>query len=186
VTFWNDGTSLLDGSSIVQTDGPKISFAADSEILKITRLAETNGANAINLQRCGDHSSVAHLDFEYLDPQDGATFEILHTDPTGNAECHGKIKGIPEGIRTINPNPRGIFPRTIRRRYPKPFFLVTLALGIALLVTSVLPHHPELTAQHSVSLARIFLFVAGLMYIIGGSFALYMTRRRVPKSLLQK
>jgi hypothetical protein len=193
LTFWNAGTSLLDGDDIALENGPTVAFSRDAQILKVTRLVETNEANDIELERCAKNPSVAHLSFKYLDSQDGATLEILHTDPVGNPTVGGKIKGIPEGIRFSG------FPAKDRARYPwdvgltragrsrffRGLIIAMTIVGIAAITSSLLPHHPQIVqSPPSTAAPRIGLFIAGAMYVLLSLAVLYRSRRRVPKRLL--
>ena len=75
-------------------------FSEDSQILEAARLKATRSINRFRLGREIGKANVAVFDFEYLNPQDGAVFEVLHTDSERFLTIVGSIMGIRAARKT--------------------------------------------------------------------------------------
>ena len=66
MTFWNDGTKVLDGSDIVKADPLIISYPEGSKILSYKILRQTKEVNGFSLKLVPDKPNVLLIDFDYL------------------------------------------------------------------------------------------------------------------------
>jgi hypothetical protein len=98
--FWNDGTKTIDGKDIVEKERLRIVFNSDDgEILYAKVIKVTREVNDFKIEINNIKRNEAIINFDYLDPSDGAVIEILHTFKKSKMKVEGVIKGIPEGIK---------------------------------------------------------------------------------------
>lgn len=98
IVFWNSGTNLLDGKNIHNEDPFRIEYGSEATILSAKKITETNKLNKFEISIDESHPNVAFLDYDYLDRNDGAVFEILHTDKAKSPKVCGTIKGLTKRI----------------------------------------------------------------------------------------
>lgn len=102
IVIWNHGKKTLYESDIVKDDSLKIVFDDSVEILSTDVTKVTRQANKFSV----DHLSKneVSITFEYLDANDGATIEILHTGYNNIPVISGTIIGIPKGVIKFDKN----------------------------------------------------------------------------------
>ena len=79
IAVWNSGNQTLTGDQIVDGDPLRIVTSEGSEILEASILKRTRQVNEFSCVRVNDVPNGAFCRFDYLDPQDGALIQIIHT-----------------------------------------------------------------------------------------------------------
>ena len=95
VIIWNSGYSTFDGKNIVERNPLRSVFTG--HILRVTRLKETRPENMFQA-KIGSIQNEVIFFIDYLEPEDGAVFEIYHTGEELFPSIEGSIKGLPKGI----------------------------------------------------------------------------------------
>jgi len=178
IIFWNSGKSTLYGKDIVDDDPLRFSFGKDAEILMARILKITKKMNKFEARINPKSPNEVIINFDYLDPNDGAVIEILHTSIQRTPECKGTIRGVPKGILNWGRFPYDVFLRRpmLRKAFSVLFFLLFF-FGIGIFFVGILDHESEL-----VILGLLYLISLCLLYLIPAS-PLCIYRRRYPKSL---
>ena len=160
IIFWNSGKSTLYGKDIVDDDPLRFSFGKDAEILRARIPKITKKMNKFEARINPKSPNEVIINFDYLDPNDGAVIEILHTSIQRTPECKGTIRGVPKGILNWGRLPYDVLPY---RRY--------LPLTITFLMVFIIL---------AWFLNEWVLVIFGLFYF---SAPLWIYRKRYPKSL---
>jgi hypothetical protein len=98
IVFWNSGKALVRGSDIVKDDLLRCEFSEGSRVLEARVLKVTPPTNKFGAETDSNVPSKVVLTFDYLDPNDGAVVEILHTDTKRYPDIKGTVRGVPKGI----------------------------------------------------------------------------------------
>ncbi len=95
VAFWNGGTSVLDGSALVQRDPLRITVHPDGKILDATIVANPNPECDCRVKfDCEVEPKSVLIDFDFLNPNNGIAVRILHTAQAHGLEVGGTLKGV--------------------------------------------------------------------------------------------
>jgi hypothetical protein len=97
IAIWNIGNTTLTADQIVDGDPLLIVTSEGSEILEATILNCTRQVNEFSCVRVHDVPNQAFCRFDYLDPQDGALIQIIHTG-TDKVQVVGTLRGIRKRI----------------------------------------------------------------------------------------
>lgn len=97
IAVWNSGNQTLTGDQIVDGDPLLIVTSEGSEILEASILKSTRQVNEFSCARVTDVPNEAYCRFDYLDPQDGALIQIIHTG-TDKVQVVGTLRGIRKRI----------------------------------------------------------------------------------------
>jgi hypothetical protein len=177
VSFWNAGNATLQGADIVDKDPLHLQYGKSTKVLSVTVLRTTRSVLGVRAVASPHDARMVDLNFDYLDPQDGALIEILHTG-TGSPKLLGTIKGVPKGFRQ-----RG---NTRASRAVSFGIKIVQALGLVLIVstmglTLLIGPHP-LLPQRGWILGAMLL---GLVFWISASLHSVWERRTFnpPKTL---
>lgn len=209
VVFWNDSRSDFSGSRVVSTDPIQCSIDG-GRVLSVRVIGATREASEFEAEVVpGDKASV-RLKFDYLDQQDGALIELLHTSRILHPRMSGVIRGVPRGIKDLGRSSRAFSPDLIEDRLGNPWIVVRLAgkrRGINLDLATLLVYstllglaiHKGLTGEYLLlpplaSLAdwfsRVLLVSFGILAFLLVPVLLlrrvWRDRRRFPKALLIK
>ncbi len=184
MTFWNDGTKVLDGSDIVKADPLIISYPEGSKILSYKILRQTKEVNGFSLKLVPDKPNVLLIDFDYLDPKGGITCEIIHDSEKHDPEVLGSIKGIPSGFKALGKVHShvgwSVFP-FFSNGFQKMFIRKTtlwimMLMGFLMSISGII-------WKDSIRLGSFPLIVSGIIYILVPVLPLWLMRRRYPKHL---
>ncbi|MGG4452358.1 hypothetical protein [Brevibacillus porteri] len=197
IIIWNSGTNSIDGKNIVKNDPLRLEFGEDEEIIGASILKRTKEVNDFEITNNTEQRNVLILNFEYLDPQDGVSIEILHTDISRYPKFKGSIKGMPNGV--INwgrkTDSTEIFTTTLFNtmmpKFTKHFLGIMIILGALITAFSVIvPYYFEELAKKIIesnnnpnSSIFVFLFILGIFYSTLPILAIWVSRRRYPKLL---
>jgi hypothetical protein len=96
VVFWNNGNDIIDGTDIKTALPLSIRAVDDTEILEVQILKVSNPANLFTSE-LEDNRKSARLIFDYLNSNEGAVIQVLHTGASlVNIIVWGEIKGVKE------------------------------------------------------------------------------------------
>jgi hypothetical protein len=98
VIFWNAGKKIIYGSDIVADDAVRCELSPDARALEVRVIKHTRDANKFTAVIDDNSQNRVILSFDYLDPQDGAVLELLHTDSVRDPAVKGTIRGVPKGF----------------------------------------------------------------------------------------
>ncbi|OXI34530.1 hypothetical protein CFB89_07165 [Burkholderia sp. AU16741] len=93
IWVWNAGNATLRGDDIVAKDRLRLEYASKTQVLSVRVLKVTRTVIGFTASP-RDNSSQILIDFDFLDGEDGALIEILHTGK-GTPAFLGTIKGVP-------------------------------------------------------------------------------------------
>jgi hypothetical protein len=181
VVLWNSGTQMIRSSDIVSDDPIRINVSQESQVLQFHVITSTRPVIKFQVRSQPCLSNSILCEFDYLDPGDGATIEILHTDKESYPSILGTIRGMPRGLRDWGKAP--ILEPSLR--------LNGLRMSIALLavctvLVSVLytPAWDTYLWQSGVIyFLRIITFFLGILSIIPIVWFYLKARRRFPSKL---
>ncbi|KRF39813.1 hypothetical protein [Paenibacillus sp. Soil787] len=98
IVLWNSGTSTVNGNDNIKDDRLRLEFSEGTQILRTNIIKENRRINKLSVQLDTECSNLVNVDFDFLDPNDGAVIELLHTDQKKYPHIKGTIKGIPKGV----------------------------------------------------------------------------------------
>ena len=142
VWIWNCGTETIRGSQMVEDDTLRCVFDPDTRILSATVASATRTVNKFAVNQPAVKLNEAHLTFDFLDPNDGARVELLHTSKARYPMVAGTIRGIPKGIKDMTSSgfPHVLdraFNTVLRRR--KVIYSIAAVVGTIALIIGFLP-----------------------------------------------
>jgi len=193
IVIWNNGTEVLSGEDIVESDLLRFSFPEGSNILSFNIIKNTRDTNDFFLSKDEGRNNELVINFSYLDPQDGATIEILHDSENRYPEIIGTIKGIPKGVedlgrvysnKPVNAKPR--FNLIFLNR--KLIFWTAIIMGLSLFILGLLPNGiveialNEKAIENKGSL-KIAFVITGALYTLLPASMLWYRREKYPKAL---
>ena len=191
ISFWNAGRKTILGSEVVSAD--PVRFEADETEVKILSariIRVTRDVDRAELEVAGN---TVLLKFDFFDPKDGVTLEVIHTGIGSRLDCRGTIRGIPQGIKnadgskllnSLKPRKRGgtndfvpaglhrdVARRIIRNGWPFLIPLIFVALGFmfigySIFLRSSLSYENYLIWAHSLTNNIADLKQAGIITLI--------------------
>lgn len=187
IIFWNNGAETLERSHIVIANPLRISVKQGVKILDAEVLVSNNPHSDFSLIKSNDELS-ARIELEYLDKNDGAVIQIIHTGVSSiDISIDGSIKGVKRIYikRVIELNNSTTFSK---------LYLSSLVIFISVFISvlSILTELPKdsqlLLFPQSFSRAdpTVNMYIAGIFtYVIfSGIFVIYwLIRTKIPKGL---
>lgn len=191
VVFWNDGKATLRGSDIVGDDPIRCEVSEDARMLEVRLVTCTRPVNKFAAAIDPKASNCALITFDYLDPQDGAAIEILHTASNRYPAIKGTIRGVPKGLlsrgRILSANHVGQNQASLLRRVFSVLPWLSIFAGVvAVTVAVLLPEKYLVSASHAdtqTSIPRSVIAIVGVLYALPGLLLWWMTHRRYPAAL---
>jgi hypothetical protein len=101
--IWNHGNETIRGSEIAYADPLCLCMPDDrgEEILEAQVKRITRPAINMALTKCDGDDARRLITFDFLDPGDGASIEVLHNSLLGRPTLKGTIVGMPAGATDI-------------------------------------------------------------------------------------
>src|SRR5271154_4018409 len=171
LAVWNAGNTTVRGNDIVEADPLAVGIDPGSSILGTGLLSATRTVNDFHIRVMAQDRSRAFLDFDYLDPGDGAVFQIIHSGAKCTARVTGSLRGIPRGLENWGDLEEWVVRknrliRILSESIPQLLLLVVVALGLKWSSALLTTHFPA-TAKYfplfqgrSKVIAEIFLFTS--------------------------
>ena len=176
---------MVDGRNIVTDDPIRCEFPTDSRILRAHVIKSTR--SVIRFTATVDfrkHSSVL-LNFDFLDPGDGAVVELLHTSEKEFPIVAGTVKGVPRGIQNWGQISRSRSAGTMFLRQLIFIAFISVSVGVSMAAIEVFAPGSIFQSNRTPdSNYRWFAAILLLPYLLGPILLLWNSRRRFPRSLL--
>jgi len=193
IVIWNNGTEVLSGEDIVESDLLRFSFPEGSNILSFNVIKNTRDTNEFSLSKDENRNNELVINFSYLDPKDGATIEILHDSENRHPEIIGTIKGLPKGVedlgRVYSNKPMNVKP-PFNFIFPnrKLVFWTAIIMGLSLFILGVLPDGiVEIAVNEKATedkgSVKIAFIITGALYTLLPASMLWYRREKYPKAL---
>lgn len=178
VVLWNPGWKVIEARDVVASDPLSFLFP-DGDVLEATLVKTTRDAPSVSVRvdegRC-------FVEFDFLDREDGATIDLLHTAADAAPSWSGTVKGMPEGIQDFGT----LVPSNTRKPRKRPRTIVAESLGEGLGtgagVLSALVVAQNLSGW---KLLAFFVGVAVIVVATVGILARFRRRRRIPSALTE-
>jgi len=186
IVIWNYGDRTISRTDLVEGDPLRVEVPEGGQILKHTIHRQTRSVNAWNI----DQPSPNRLDltFDFVDPGDGISLEVIHSQPGSELDVVGTIRGIPKGLINYD---RPFWSGIAHPLLLRVVFFVGIALGACLGLYGLLPSQlgqwfpAALSRAEPIDPQRIrwVLVMCGFLYAALPGFMLWSSRRRYPASL---
>ena len=195
LALWNAGNMTIGGEQIVSSDPLRVEVEEGSEILKIDILKTTREVNAFKLSHREESKRIVDINFQYLDPGDGLSLNILHSGDRGDLELLETVRGIPSGVSNYGRGPWSLAQQFARLPIPfksvRTFFVIILVIGLFIMLFGLLAPYlviwfPKLSGHGStrdIIGSRWPAVAAGALYVIMATLALWIRRKRYPALL---
>lgn len=178
VAFWNGGNETMNGSDVATTDPISFRVKNDFRILEAIVVSMQDASNKIDLTRSRDERSV-RLDFEYLDRNQVAVLQVIHTGKSSNdITISGTVKGAGKPERALASRNEVIL---FSRPQVIAFFGFLAIAEVFFIATGINPNSPignpipQLVNSPSISLLTVF------GSFLGSFFVGYLFQKRIPK-----
>ena len=130
IVLWNSGDRTINGSDLVIGDHLRLELANDGLILKHEILQQTRDVNGWSVERSAPNR--LNVSFDFLDPRDGISLEVIHTELGRHLDLKGTIKGMPAGFRDYGRVGNVGFGHSSKVRRRRVFQKITLGAGLGL------------------------------------------------------
>ncbi|MDD0998863.1 hypothetical protein M5G20_23780 [Pseudomonas sp. TNT2022 ID1044] len=180
IIIWNSGENTLSGGDIVDKD-PLRFHIADGRILSLSVLKTGRAVNDFRiLTTPGEDTNEVEFTFDFLDANDGAVVEILHTSTDRQPRIKGTLRGLPRGARNF-----GRFLRTKPRKKPTRGKIPDLLFYLGVAASGALFAASGGRLEFLSDLGRAGTIAASFLGGFAGMWATnwYFTKRKYPKSL---
>ena len=172
IAFWNAGRDTINSQDIASTDPLTVHVKKGCKILDTKVLYTKKLVNLFSITTADDQSNIT-LNFEYLDKDEGAVIQILHTGKSSeDIEIRGTIKGAGKLAQKHVPRLRGdipLFPSLPNKMRRLIFALIYFLFPIPVFVLMYL-------------YGGIDGMVAGIIILIFyWGMGLHIIKRRLPK-----
>lgn len=181
--IWNSGENTVSGSDIVSKDPLRFAVGSDGRILAVSVLKTSRSVNDFVLVPPLERTTnEAKFTFDFLEANDGAVIEILHTSTNRKPRVEGTLKGLPKGFRNLGQFTR---PKPQKKRSKGPFGILRPALpfiGVAAAGFLFAAFESQSTTFHLDRMSNILMpFMGGFAGMWAASW--FVSRRRYPISL---
>ena len=186
--LWNSGKALLNGEEMVLDDPLRAEVSLGADVLRVRVQKVTRLTNKFLARINPQSQNQVLLEFDYLDPGDGAVVEMLHTDQRRYPEVKATFRGVPRGILNWGTLPV-LRPRRLLFGLSNPKYLggVATLLGIALVVFGLALPGTLLDVTPAPDPRRLFTWAflsVGAVNALFGAFLLWLVRSRFPRALV--
>lgn len=189
IVLWNSGNMTINGSQVVDSDPVRLELTKEGEILKVDVLRHSRASNMVRIIPRNGSLNIVDIPFDYFDPKDGISLEVIHSSTKNSIKCMGTIRGIPKGISNYG---KLIFQNNRKSNYPfarfsvlrKLFQIFMAAVGGAIIFVGLYePQWFALADRSDADMPSWLFVVVGLLYFIPPVVLLWIRRRRYPQTL---
>lgn len=132
VVLWNAGEKTILGDDIVTANQLRLKLRGDGRVLAATVLKTKRDFCQIEALPDASCPSETNICFDFLDAEDGAVIEILHTSKESDVEFLGAVRGLPQGLHNFDIiQPMEIYPISASVATFVAFIMRTTISGIA-------------------------------------------------------
>ena len=189
IILWNSGNETFSRNQLLDDDPLRVEISEGETILQASVLRRTRGVNNLVLAMNEESPRSANIAFEYLDPEDGATLEVLHTDSRTNLGIKGTIKGLPHGLSDwglIELQKAAVVSRRVTPRVLRLVILVIAGftfIGFAVFRSRFFWWRSDIPIAPVLSGADWLFIGMGLIYVVGAFAEFWASRKRYPVQL---
>ena len=181
--IWNSGNEVIDSRDIVESKKLMIILKDENEsILNSKIIAESDETNKFRIDLLQDN--IAVINFDYIDPKEGAVIQIAHTGSNDSLQVDCKIKG----GKIIRNTGKKNYKRISRKNFRTLITILTgitvilmmfLCIKIFLFMWEIIPQEKfELLKSDNVVIDKI---LSAIMLPLGGStvFQFYIMVKKI-------
>lgn len=185
IIIWNMGNKTIEGKDIVEDDKLRIVFNGDDgEILYPKIIKTTRNVIKFNANKIDNKNKEVEINFDYLDVNDGAFIEILHTFQKAEPIIEGTIKGMPNGIKNLGYTNDLIKKSKLERIFSKVFETIVFFIGgLSLIIFSILVLILKCPHKKIDLVAIIVSIFYGIFIIIATMFNYKVNNSKFPEKL---
>jgi len=180
IWFWNAGKTTVRGEDIVRIDPLRFRFGG--KVLNVGVEKVSREAIQITIETPDERRDTVDCGFDFLDPDDGAVLEVLHSGAATAPKCEGTIRGMPKG-----PQHWGSAFSRMARKFEWFFCIMFIVCGLVIIALGILgeQHIKEVLAIPESDLNRPvwFYILFGLFVVLFSISRIRTLRRRPPSSL---
>jgi hypothetical protein len=187
--IWNAGNTTIRGSDMVVTDPLAVSVEAGSLILGYTRLKVTREVNDFHIRLSPQDQAKSLLEFDYLDINDGAVFQIVHTGGMGSVKVKGSVRGIPRGVENWGDLQEWSQQKRQISNALAPLLVLAVCIPLYWIKNLIVNHHPSAIKYFDwiLSAFGLVVFLVILFGIVSLIVFLFVAQSRTtPNSLSRK
>lgn len=92
--IWNSGNSVITKSALATKEPLRIEFSREIQLLRYQVVASNNPINNIELKTDSEYPNCILIDFDFIEKNEGARIEILHTGDKNDVREKGKLIGV--------------------------------------------------------------------------------------------
>ena len=92
--IWNSGNSVITKSALATKEPLRIEFSKEIQLLRYQVVASNNPINNIELKTDSEYPNCILIDFDFIEKNEGARIEILHTGDKNDVREKGKLIGV--------------------------------------------------------------------------------------------
>ncbi|MBG3115353.1 hypothetical protein GHV30_06885 [Proteus mirabilis] len=92
--IWNSGNSVITKSALATKEPLRIEFSRKIQLLRYQVVASNNPINNIELKTDSKYPNCILIDFDFIEKNEGARIEILHTGDKNDVREKGKLIGV--------------------------------------------------------------------------------------------
>ncbi len=196
--FWNSGKATIGSEQMVENDPLCFTFDGSDEILKADIATSDRYVNKFSVTVPPDSKNKARVAFDFIDPNDGARIDLLHTSQNSFPRISGTFRGIPKGIIDLTFTGKDSVIFSLSRSLARNRNLILAAMLIIGLLTfsiALLPSEIILSVVSFLRLKsgtlpivdltkyRMVFAIAGILYIIMPAMLLLIRRKKYPSAL---
>lgn len=173
IYIWNSGNQIIKKNELNTKDPFRLEIENNKEILSIKIIKSTR--DVIDFNTYSENSVNFHkVNFDYLDPNDGAVIEVLHNGSIDDLKLKGTVMGISK-IKNTESNKENFFIKAVNESLifnsilisnaPRAFGILVFLIGCSMaFFASYLYLNPETKIVTQISDGKS-IFIGSLIYI---------------------
>jgi len=195
IYIWNSGNQIIKKNELNTKDPFRLEIENNKEILSIKIIKSTREVIDFNIYS-EKYTNFHKVNFDYLDPNDGAVIEVLHNGSIDDLKLKGTVMGISK-IKNMESNKESnkenFFIKTVNESFifnsilisnaPRAFGILIFLIGCSMaFFAGYLYLNPETKIVTQISDGKSVL-MGSLIYIVFGLIVILFNKRQYPKNL---
>lgn len=183
LVIWNSGKTTIRRNDLVGADPLRLQVGGDGEILRASIVGATRAVNKFEVGVSSGNVDRALLTFDFLDPADGVTIDVVHSGGRADLEISGTVIGIPSGIRQYRELRTSLPSTTYPRLFVRVAPWVVVVVGLVMIGIGITGSDHAIGKQLGISNGWWGFVIGGAVYMAPGVWMLWQRRRRYPATL---
>lgn len=188
---WNAGNTTISASEIVEADPLRLEIAEKGQVLKVTTLGKSREVNGFRIKE-SETEKKKLIHFDFLDPNDGFSIEVIHSGAKKDLKIEGTIKGMPAGIKNFgrfdwySESNETKFPFSLKSSRLHLILMAVIGAGMAafgLFNPQLVEIFPVLSYPKDQTEVEWALVSFGAVYLATPALIYWIQRKRFPSSL---